>query len=310
VVIHCDLQPPSEQLHDLVPWLEPAFREYVLHGGYGGYALPTSPWESERPGGSLDLTGVEYGIVTARDMLSVSAIPNRQLASAIATAYNRRLVEEWLPSDARLRGSLLVAPQEPEGAAAEIRRVGGHPGVVQVLVSLGAETGYGDGRYGAIWDACAEVGKPLALRAGAEGVGINAAPTATGYPATALELRTLLPGAAMSHLVSIVAHGVLERAPETGVAIVGAGASWLPSLLDRFDANWRSLREEGTLEELPSETVARRVRLTVEPLEDLLPIDPLTEMLMLGAPDLPAPRWGAGLFSDNARRFYGLPDGG
>ena len=82
------------------------------------------------------------------------------------------------------------------------------------------------------------------------------------------------------------------------------------SLLDRFDANWRSLREEGTLEELPSETVARRVRLTVEPLEDLPPIEPLTEMLMLGAPDLPAPSWGAGLFSENARRFYGLPDAG
>jgi len=39
-----------------------------------------------------------------------------------------------LPRDPRLRGSIAVATQDPEAAATEIRRVGGHPGVVQVLL--------------------------------------------------------------------------------------------------------------------------------------------------------------------------------
>jgi uncharacterized protein len=310
VAIHCDLPPPAEQLRELVPWLDPAFREYVLHGGYGGYALPTSPWERDPPWeGAPDLTGVEYGILTARRMLSVSAIPNRLLASAIATAHNRRLVEEWLPADERLRGSLLVAPQEPERASAEIRRVGGHPRIVQALVSLGAETGYGDRRYRPIWDACADVGLPLAMRVGAEGVGINAPPTASGYPATVLELRTLLPAVAMSHLVSIVAHRVLQRLPTCRVAIVGAGASWLPALLDRFDASWRLLREEDSLDGLPSEMVARSVRLTTGPPEDPPASAALAEILMLGGAAPTGQDWGPGVTSENARRFYELPAG-
>jgi predicted TIM-barrel fold metal-dependent hydrolase len=307
-VIDCDVPPPAGPLRDLVPWLDPAFREYVLYGGYGGYALPSSPWGPDsEPDAGLELAGVELGILTAGELLAISAIPNAALAAALATAHNRRLLDEWLPSDERQRGSLLVAPQDAESAAAEIRRLGDRAELVQVLVSLGSQTGYGDPRYRAIWDACAEVGLPLALHAGAEGLGINAAPTSTGYPANRFELRTLLPTTAMSHLVSIVARGVLERVPEARVAIVGAGASWLPPLLDTLDENWRSMRDELRFGEPPSELVRRHVRLTVRPGAGLSATEPIAELLMLGGGGRPAAHWGDGVTSENAREFYGLP---
>jgi predicted TIM-barrel fold metal-dependent hydrolase len=254
----------------------------------------------------LEIGDVEYGILTAAETLSLSAIPNGALASAIAAAHNRRLVEEWLPTDARLRGSLLVAPQDAERAAAEIRRLGGHPDIAQVLVSFGAQAGYGDLRYRPIWEACADVGVPLALRAGAEGIGLNAAPTATGYPSTELEIETLLPTAAMSHLVSIVARGILQRLPEVGVVILGAGAGWLPALLDRLDATWRSLGSEVSLEEPPSETVRRRVRVAVGLEEAPSAGAELNQMLILGGAGRSARGWSEEVVSENARTFYGL----
>jgi uncharacterized protein len=207
-------------------------------------------------------------------------VPHQQLASALATAYNRWLVEEWLPRDARLKGSLVVAPHDPGRAVEEIHRVGEHPDVVQVIVSCGAAAAYGDRRYHPIWAACAELGLPVAMHVGAEGLGANAAPTATGYPAYYLEWHTLLPTTAMSHLVSLVANGVFERLPGFRVALVEAGVAWLPGVLWRLDANWRALRAETPwVKELPSETVRRSVRFTTQPLEQPVTLDQLWAVL-------------------------------
>ena len=326
-MIDCGVHPALGHLHDLVPWLDPEFREYVLHGGYGGYALPGPTWApGTRPrsadyermrDGLLDPLGVEYAILTSDELLAVSAIPNGPLAAALATAYNRRLVEEWLPRDGRLRGSLVVAPQEPEHAAAEIRRAGSDRDIVQVVVSCGSVAGYGDPRYEPIWHACAELGLPLALHAGAEGIGINAPPTATGYPRTELEFRTLLPTACMSHLASVIAHGSFERFPDVRLAIVPSGVEWLPGFLSRLDSTCQSLNGGSSREELPSETIRRRVRLAVSPLDEP-PDGDLGEMLMLASgfpqvdldrldPARLARRWGATVTSENARGFYRLP---
>ncbi|HEY7196239.1 MAG TPA: amidohydrolase family protein [Gaiellaceae bacterium] len=352
-MIDCDVHQNFDHVQDLVPWLDPAFRDYVIHGGYGGYSLPNYPWlhpsgfmrDDARPedGGVpgsdfgllraqlLDAFDLEYAILTGEEILSVSAVPHPQLASALATAYNRWLVEEWLPRDSRLKGSLVVAPQDAERAVEEIQRVGSHPDVVQVIVSCGSVAAYGDPRYHSIWAAAAELDLPLAMHVGAEGLGANAAPTPTGYPAYYVEWHTLLPTTAMSHLVSLVVHGVFERFPRFRVAVVEAGVAWLPGILWRLDANWRALRTETPwVTGLPSETVRRHVRFTTQPLEQPASADQLwavleatpglDEMLMF-ATDYPhwdfdepsqvarrlPPAWRDGVMSENARTFYRLP---
>jgi hypothetical protein len=42
-VIDCDVHQNFNSLHDLVPWLDPAFRDYVEVGGYTGFQLPNYP---------------------------------------------------------------------------------------------------------------------------------------------------------------------------------------------------------------------------------------------------------------------------
>jgi predicted TIM-barrel fold metal-dependent hydrolase len=266
----------------------------------------------------LDPLDIEYAILTAGEILSVSAVPNGALAAALASAYNRWLAAEWLPRDRRLKGSLVVAPQEPERAAAEIRELGEHPDIVQVVVSCGAAAGYGDARYEPIWAACEEVGLPLALHPGAEGIGVNAPPTSTGYPGTEFEYRTLLPTAAMSHLVSIVAHGIFRRFANVGLAILQSGVTWLPPLLSQLDANRHVLGGDTHVDELPSETVMGRVRLTTQPGET--PPAGLDAILMLASDyprtDLGGPphavrmagSWNDAVASRNARTFYRLPE--
>jgi ABC-type dipeptide/oligopeptide/nickel transport system ATPase component len=75
----------------------------------------------------LDRFALEVAILTGEEAIEVSTLANPHYAQALAQAYNDWLVEEWLRRDARLRGSLVVAPQDPHGAASEIRRHGGTP---------------------------------------------------------------------------------------------------------------------------------------------------------------------------------------
>jgi hypothetical protein len=103
-MIDCDVHQNFDHVQDLVPWLDPAFRDYVVHGGYGGYSLPNYPWlhpsgfmrgDSVPPDGGvpgsdyetmraqlLDAFDLEYAILTGEEILSVSAVPHPQLAAA------------------------------------------------------------------------------------------------------------------------------------------------------------------------------------------------------------------------------------
>ena len=348
-MIDCDVHQNFDDVRDLVPWLDPAFRDYVLHGGYGGYSLPNYPWlhpsgfmrddavppDGGVPGSSypllreqlLDAFDVEYAILTGEEILSVSAVPHPQLAAALATAYNRWLIEEWLPRDPRLKGSLVVAPQDPDGAAAEIRRLGGHPDLVQVLMSTGSERPYGDPFYHPIWDAAAEVGLPVAIHLGGQG-GINANPTGCGPGTFFWEVHALLCETGMGHLGSVIAHGVFERWPRTKFVLIECGVAWLPAIVWRLDADYKALRKETPwLRRLPSEYAREHVRLTTQPLEQPPNVRHLWSALeaidgehtLLFASDYPhwdfddpslvplPTEWKPRIFAENARELYGLP---
>jgi predicted TIM-barrel fold metal-dependent hydrolase len=353
-LIDCDVHQNFNGLGDLLPWLDPAFRDYVTEAGYGGFTLPNYPWvhpsgfmmrDAEPSNGGvpgsdyetlreqlLDRYEIEYAILTGEDILNVSCMAHVQLAAALATAYNRWLVEEWLPRDERLRGSIVVATQDAARAAQEIHAFGPYPAVVQVILPSGAKSGYGDPHYGPIFDAAVDVGLPVAVHVGAEGLGTNPPPTATGHPAYYFEWHTLLPTAAMSHLVSLVAHGVFERLPKLRFVLIETGVAWLPGILWRLDANWKALRSEVPwVRRLPSEQIREHVRFTTQPLEQprrrselhavLESIDGLGDMLMFATDyphwDFDVPRlaiarlpeeWRERVLRENAQELYRLPE--
>jgi predicted TIM-barrel fold metal-dependent hydrolase len=353
-VIDCDVHQNFNHLRDLLPWIDPAHRDYILHAGFGGFELPnyltwmhprgttrrdTVPPDGRVPGSDyetmrmqlLDPLEVEYAVLTGEDILSVSSLPNPQLAASLATAYNRWLIDEWLPRDSRLKGSLVVAAQDTARAAKEIHTFGDHPDIVQVLLPCAATSGYGHPHYHPIYEAAVEVGLPVAMHVGGEGLGINPPPTATGYPTYYIEWHVLLVQCAMSHVVSLVCNGVFEKYPELRVVVIEVGVTWLPPLLWRLDTDWKALRSEVPwAKRLPGETVREHMRFTTQPLDEpdsrgklkqaLGLLDGLEDMLMFATdyphwdfdrPDLVSRRvptsWREKLMSENARAFYGLP---
>jgi predicted TIM-barrel fold metal-dependent hydrolase len=352
-MIDCDVHNSWSSSKVLLPYLDPYCHDFLLRGelpgGRDSFPHAHRPWlhpegfmradavppDGGTPGSDyelmraqlLDRYDVEYAILTGDEGIEVSTLANAHLASALARAANDWMVHEWLSRDRRLKGSLVVAPQDPVGAAAEIRRIGGHPDIIQVLVSSGAQRPYGDPFYHPIWQAAVELGLPVAAHLGGQG-GVNANPTGCGPPTFFWEAHALLCETGMGHVASLIAHGVFEKFPSLRFVLIECGVAWLPPLLWRLDADYKALRKETPwLRKLPSEYAAEHIRLTTQPLEQpkderhlwtaLEAMD--GENTLLFASDYPhwdfddpdtvriPGEWRERVLSGNARELYGLP---
>ncbi|PSK89629.1 hypothetical protein CLV63_12523 [Murinocardiopsis flavida] len=352
-MIDCDVHNGWDSARVLLPYLDRSFRDYLdrgeLPGGRDSFPHGHRAWlhpegymryDTLPPSGGapatdyaymceqlLDRYDLDYAILLGEEGMEVSTLANPYYASALARAHNDWVLDTWAPLDDRLRISITVAPQDPEGAAAEIRRVGGHPSVSQVVVTSGSQRPYGDPFFHPMWEAASEMRLPIAAHLGGQG-GVNANPTGTGPPTFYWETHAMLCETGMGHLASVLAHGVFERYPHTRLVLVECGVAWLPAVLWRLDADYTALRKETPwLKRLPSEYAHEFVRVTTQPLERPRNPDALwtalddiggRDMLMF-ASDYPhwdfddpfttrfPAEWRDAVLDGNARALYRLP---
>lgn len=276
----------------------------------------------------LDAYGVDIAIVN-HDGLSAALCPDPDYAAAMVSAFNDHHIADWLSADPRFRLSLVVSPMDPVRAAAEIHRLGDHPGVVQVLLPGGSILPYGHSFYHPIYEAAVAHDLPVATHPGTEGAGPTGQTSAAGYASRYLEWHTGLSNYVSAQLLSVVTEGVFQRFPTLRWVLLEGGVSWLPPLMWRFDKNWKALRRTTPwLDRPPSEIICERVRLSTQPLEEppklahfraMLEMFPAEEMLMFSSdfphwdgdtPDFAgrafAPAMRHRVMSETAREFYRL----
>lgn len=349
LIVDCDIHESLSGIAELVPYLAPEWRlwfgkdnkprvppihPYVLtqggvrhdaqrsDGSTGGNHLDQVQWQH------LDAYGITYGVLMGN--WAFGAMPQTRFAAGLASAYNDWLIECWLEKDHRLLGSVSVVPQVPQLAAREIDRVGGHPQMVQVGLSI-APSGapWGDERHDPIWEAAVR----NHLRVGFHvqpPTGVQGAPTAWGWPGSYLELRSVFTTIFETQLIGLVCNGVFEKFPDLKVVLVEGGFAWVPGAMWRMDSSWKSVRSEVPwLRRRPSEYIREQVRFTTQPMEE--PPEPrfLNQLIdMLGSDELlmfasDYPHWDFDdprralpptlgdelrrkLFWSNAAAFYGL----
>jgi predicted TIM-barrel fold metal-dependent hydrolase len=288
-IIDVDVHQEWKSQDDVMARMAPGWQDYVKGPGQAGnismdsssgYSNPhgfdredSFPSDGSNPGSSpelmrkqlLDRFNIRRAVLTYGDVIGVSDFRNPYFATEVGRAATEWMMDFWLSSDERLYGSILIANGLPEVAAKEIRRLGDHPRIAQVLMAgNGIGLPHGHPLFHPIYEAAEEMGIPVALHGG------GAYPTvaAGGTPNFYIEYHTLLAQPVMTSLISLITEGVFEKFPDLKVILVEGGVAWIPAIMWRFDTDYKGLRREVPwVEKLPSEYFRKNIKVSTQPFE-------------------------------------------
>jgi predicted TIM-barrel fold metal-dependent hydrolase len=313
-IIDCDVHPllprGLESLYPHMPkaWEERFRRKRAHTAGQGlpiRFAHPNgtvvrddaSPGAG-KPGGSdpqfmiadlLEKHGIGLAVLNSLQTGAWCAtLASTEESIVIASAANDYYIQTWLPLDRRFTYAIVVPSQDPQAAAAEIRRTGGHPQVSAVAVPPIALL-LGHRYWYPIYEAAQEMDLPIFLHVtGTDGVYNGAPMPAGGHPDSYVERYVTLSQAAEANLNSLIMNAVFERFPRLRVLFVEYGFVWPIALTLRMDRLWRGLRHEVPwVTKPPSEYVDGHVWFATQPIEEPKNASDLQSIVdMIGARNL------------------------
>ena len=281
--VDCDIHPGVPGMKALLPYMDDHWRDAFLLRGMDNFDLASYPpgapiacrpdWRPPqgKPGTdfallqsqALDHFGLRYAI--CNPLYGGHAVVSETMGAAMCAATNDWIEAEWLARDARLRASIVVPPQCPELAVAEIERKEGNKRFVQVLLPVAAEMLYGKKYYWPIYEIAEHHDLPIGLHAGSM---YRYAPTANGWPSHYLHDYVSQSQVFEDQLLSIVSQGVFERFPGLRMVLIESGVTWLPHFLWRAIKTWRGVRAEVPwVKRTPADYIREHVRMTAQPVD-------------------------------------------
>lgn len=281
--IDCDIHPALASVKELIPFLDPYWREMEESRGTNALYMSSYPpamplsaglgWKTgdPLPGAEveavrrqvLDVGGCDAAIC---NLLSGAAmVANPYYAAALSRAMNDWLAETWLAEDGRFRGSLVVPINNVPAAVEEIERRAGDDRFVQVLLYLGGETPLGRMPFWPIYEAAEKADFTIGIH---PGTAYRHAPTPTGWPSFRAEDYANIPPALESQLMSLISEGVFQKFPKLRVVLLESGVTWLPVFMWRYAKLWRGTRRETPwLDRSPDEIIRQQVFASLAPVD-------------------------------------------
>lgn len=193
----------------------------------------------------------------------VESLRHPDWAAALARAVNDWLIAEWLENDSRLRASLVIPARDPKAMIAEIRRVGTHPGFVQVLLPVRNDQLWGQRPYFPVFEAMAELGLVAGLHFGGT---TDGPPSTTGFPSWFIEEYSAEWQTFATQITSLVSEGVFQAVPNLRVSVLEGGFLWLAPWAWRMNKEWKALRREVPwVDQAPLDIIREHMRFSTAP---------------------------------------------
>jgi predicted TIM-barrel fold metal-dependent hydrolase len=249
-----------ESMPDIRERLDPRWQREIL--------VPLDSWdrrlrgklgqERQMPSSHLeamDTDGIGVMVVFPTMALAIGTIRELDYAVALTQAYNDWVHSFCAVDPVRLHYAALLAPQDPESAAMELRRAvterGALAGVLPAHVPMRPE--WGHRYYDPIFAEAERLDVGLAFHAGTLQDSLGGQRFGSFIVAHVVDH----PAEQMSVLASTIVGGVFERFPGLRLAFLEAGVGWVPYLMDRLDEDVekRGAEEAAYLTRLPSEYI-------------------------------------------------------
>ncbi len=197
-------------------------------------ALPGG-WDPRARLRDMDAEGIDQAVLYPTIGLYFSAVDDPVAAVALATAYNDWLAGYCAADARRLFGAAMLPLQDPDAAAAELRRAVTQLGFVAGFVRPNPCLGraLSDRAYDGVWGAAEELDVPIGIH---EGSSVIVPTLGSDRPFNPLVLH------AASHAfeqmlacAQLIAFGVLERHPGLRCIFLESSGGWAPFWLERLD---------------------------------------------------------------------------
>ena len=301
-LIDCDIHPTLRSVTDLESFLPERWRRHLENYGpmprqphIGSPPFPKAAPETARrdawvPGGGrpgsdlafmqrqhLDPNGVKFGILLPL-LLSAANVRNVDFGTALCSAINDWQLAFWTSQDRRLRASIVVAPEDPTAAAAEIDKRASNADFVQVELPLRTFEPLGTRKYWPIFETAMRHGLPLGIHVNTVGGGYTS--SGSGWPSYYFQEHQALAQSMKALVASFIFEGVFEIFAQLKIVLIEGGFAWVPALAWRMDRNWERMRDEVPhVRRPPSEYVRTNFWMTTQPMEEPEQSDMLLDTL-------------------------------
>jgi len=217
-------------------------------GTLGEFAGSAEAWLK-----AMDRGGMETAVLYPTLGLFMSFLRDRQWAVALCRAYNTFMHEEFTRKSPRLKAVALLPVQDPDAAAAELRRAVRELGCVGAMLAADGSHVLGDARFAPIYEEAERLDTMLGVHASGSHLGGGGLEL---FPAFIQTHTCSHAFGQMRQLTSIVLEGVPERFPKLRLAFLEAGCGWAPYWIERMDEEYAKRSSEApALRKKPSEYV-------------------------------------------------------
>jgi predicted TIM-barrel fold metal-dependent hydrolase len=192
--------------------------------------------------------GIWGSVIYPSQGLVLFSVPTTDVVSASMHAYNDWLADFCTEDTRRLKGIAMVNIDDPDEAAAELRRAHGR-GLAGALVTV-APPAWMPLRHPDLdpfWSAAEELAMPISLH-----VGTDRADPRVGGAAFRLDVKDVPPAAfantdqaVRKALADLILSGTLERHPDLRVGTVEHELAWIPHFLRQIDYTYTDRPPRG-----------------------------------------------------------------
>jgi predicted TIM-barrel fold metal-dependent hydrolase len=212
----------------------------------------------------MDALGVDVVCLFPTPMLTIGLTPRPDVENALARAYNRWLVETVLAQEPRIRSTLYLPLNDPEGTYKMVKDFAGKKGVVGFTIVSPRYKAIYDNAYMKTYALLEEAGLPLVFHSAYAWGGDKSLELCNKFMAVHALGFTWFN---ILHMTNWLVNGLPERFPKLKVCWVESGLAWLPFLMQRLDNEWMMRSSEVPLLKRKPSDYMREMFYSTQPME-------------------------------------------